>query len=310
MIKTIAVLGSGVMGHGIAQNYAVAGYKVHLYDLQDAFLDRALELMEANLSLQVKEELITKEMKDNALQNITTMTSLEEAVQNVDFITEAVPEVLDIKLDLFNKLEALISEEVIIASNTSTFSISQLAQDVKHTNRFVITHFFNPAQHVPLVEIVKHENTSEQVVETTMKLMEKIGKTPVVLEKDIPGFIANRLQAALVREAFHLLEEGIADAKSIDLALTSGPGFRWAFSGPLEIADFGGLDIWKSVVENLAPELSKAEKVPGFINDKVTNKQLGTKTGEGIYKYTSDVVQEKLVERDENLIRLEKIKGQ
>lgn len=308
VIRKITVLGSGVMGHGIAQNYAVAGYSVYLYDLKEEFLNRAMTLMEANLDMQVKEKLITTEIKNRALENIHPTTNFEVAVTDADFITEAAPEILEIKADIYSKLEALISVETIITSNTSTFSMKQLLQNVKYPNRFVITHFFNPAQFVPLVEIVKSEATSQHTVETTMNLMKELGKSPVVLEKDIPGFIANRLQAALVREAFYLLEEGVADAESIDLALTAGPGFRWPFSGPLEIADFGGLDIWKSVVENLAPELSKAEKIPEFINEKVKRNDLGTKTGKGIYEYTSDIVQDKLIERDASLIQLGKIK--
>ncbi|MFD1039616.1 3-hydroxyacyl-CoA dehydrogenase family protein [Virgibacillus byunsanensis] len=309
MIQNITVLGSGVMGHGIAQNYAFAGYMVHMYDLKEAYLTKALTLIDANLSLLIRENIITQEEKDSTLERITVTTDLVTATKNADFITEAVPEVLDIKHTLFKKLEEVTGKDTIIASNTSTFSVAQLAEKMENPNRLIITHFFNPAQIVPLVEIVKHDKTSDSVVDTAMNLMKAIGKSPVVLNKDVPGFIANRLQAALVREAFYLLDEGVADAESIDLALTDGPGFRWAFSGPFKTADYGGHDIWKSVVENLAPELSKAEIVPKFIKEKVENGKLGTKSGEGIYTYSNSVVEEKVTQRDENLIRLKQIKS-
>ncbi|WP_067727139.1 3-hydroxyacyl-CoA dehydrogenase family protein [Oceanobacillus damuensis] len=308
MINNITVLGSGVMGHGIAQNYALAGYAVHLYDLKSSYLEKAMKLIDGNLSLMVKEKIIVPADKEKALERIITTTDLQIAVKDSDFITEAVPEVIEIKHSLYKQLETIIRQDTIIASNTSTFPISQLTKDIKDPERFIVTHFFNPAQLVPLVEIVKGRDTSNQVVETTLNLMKDIGKSPVVLNKDIPGFIANRLQAALVREAFHLMEMGIASPEDIDLAITDGPGVRWAFSGPLETADFGGLDIWKSVVENLAPELSKADKVPDLINEKVKNGGLGAKTGEGIYKYSNEIIEGKLVQRDERLVKLNKIK--
>ncbi|WP_245843945.1 3-hydroxyacyl-CoA dehydrogenase family protein [Oceanobacillus rekensis] len=207
MINKVTVLGSGVMGHGIAQNYALAGYFVSLYDLEDVLLEKAMKLIDANLSLLVGEDLISTYEKEKALGRITTTTNLREAAEGSDFITEAVPEVLAIKYSLYKQLEPLIREDTIIASNTSTFPISQLTKDVLHPKRFIITHFFNPAQLVPLVEIVKSEVTTNHVVEITMNLMKDIGKSPIVLNKDIPGFIANRLQAALVREAFYLIEE-------------------------------------------------------------------------------------------------------
>ncbi|WP_085993881.1 3-hydroxyacyl-CoA dehydrogenase family protein [Oceanobacillus senegalensis] len=309
-MKKITVLGAGTMGHGIAQNYALAGFNVSLYDLKSEYLTKALSFVEKSLSMLIEEGKITEGEKKETLSRIHVTTNLEEAAKDTDFVTEVVVEVLDVKHQLYQQLEEMVSPETIIASNTSTFSIAQLAEKMGRSERLIITHFFNPAQLVPLVEIVKSSKTSENVIDRTVSLMKDIGKEPVVLQKDIPGLIANRLQAALVREAFHLLEEGVADAKSIDLALTAGPGFRWAFIGPLETADFGGLDIWRSVVENLAPELSKAEKVPSFIKNKVEHGNLGTKTGEGIYSYSKELVEKALEQRDRNFIQLGKIKEQ
>ncbi len=229
-------------------------------------------------------------------------------MKEADFITEAIPEVLEMKWELFGTLERIAKPDAIIASNTSTLPISRMAKHSATPHRMIITHFFNPAQLVPLVEIVKHEKTSGQVVETTTELMRKIGKHPVLLKKEVPGFIANRLQAAIVREAFHLLNEGVADARDIDAAITAGPGFRWAFIGPIETADFGGLDTWKRVIDNLAPELNKMESAPERMVESVRAGNLGTKTGKGIYSYSDVSVPEKIRERDTNFIRLLKLK--
>jgi 3-hydroxyacyl-CoA dehydrogenase len=308
MIRKVAVVGAGVMGHGIAQLYALAGFPVSLHDVREEFLDGAFRAMEDSLSLLVKEEFVTEARKKEALLRVSRTTDLEEAVKEADFITEAIPEVLELKWELFATLERLAKPDAIIASNTSTLPISRMAKHSATPHRMIITHFFNPAQLVPLVEIVKHEKTSGPVVETTTDLMRTIGKRPVLLKKEVPGFIANRLQAAIMREAFHLLSEGVADARDIDAAITAGPGFRWAFIGPIETADFGGLDTWKRVIDNLAPELDKRESAPERIVESVRGGNLGTKTGKGIYSYTDVSVPEKIRERDTNFIRLLKVK--
>jgi 3-hydroxybutyryl-CoA dehydrogenase len=308
MVKKVAVIGAGLMGRGIAQLYALAGYPTHLYDIDDKFLASAKQILDENLTLMVDKSLITPDDKKAALARMTFTTDLKQAVQEVEFITEAIPEILELKLELFKKIEQLTNPDTIIASNTSTIPLSQMVKGITQPNRFIITHFFNPAHLVPLVEIVKNEQTSDHVIEITMSLMKEIGKEPVLLKKEVPGFIANRLQAAMVREAFHLLNEGVAEAEDIDTAITSGPGFRWAFIGPIETVDYGGLDTWKRVIENLAPELDKTEAAPKVIADLVEKGQLGTKTGQGIYSYIDTSVSEKVKERDMNFIELLKIK--
>ncbi|MGG1662005.1 3-hydroxyacyl-CoA dehydrogenase family protein [Brevibacillus sp. NRS-1366] len=308
MARQVAVIGSGVMGHGIAQVYALAGFAVSLYDLQEEFLLRAKKSVEQSLSLLVQEKVITEQAKHDALERIVLTTDLQQAVAKAEVITEAVPEVIELKWELFRQLEEFARPDAIIASNTSTFSIARLVEVAKAPHRFIITHFFNPAQLVPLVEIVRHETTSEEVVEATRELMLMVGKSPVLLKKDVPGFIANRLQAALMREAFSLLSDGVADAEEIDTVMKNGIGFRWAFVGPIETADFGGLDTWKCVMDNLAPVLDHSKSAPALIAELVEKGKLGTKTGAGIYSYENTSVEEKLRERDENFIRLGKRK--
>ncbi|MEH7275826.1 3-hydroxyacyl-CoA dehydrogenase family protein [Neobacillus vireti] len=310
MGEKVTVLGAGTMGHGIAQLYAQAGYDVFLYDIKAEFLTSAVERISANLDMLIQEGVIGEKNKESALSRIFTTTNLEVAVKDTSFVTEAASENLEIKFSLFKQLEELIEDDTVIASNTSTFSLRQLSEGIQKKDRLIITHFFNPAQIVPLVEVVKGPDTAQEIIDRTVEVLKNIGKKPVVLKKDIPGFIANRLQAALVREAFYLLDEGIASAEDIDSAITDGPGFRWSFIGPLETADFGGLDIWKSVVENLAPELSKEIKVPAFVEEKVQSGKLGTKTGSGLFTYADEEeVQQKIKRRDESFVRLAKIKN-
>lgn len=308
MIQQAAIIGSGVMGHSIAQCYALAGYPVYMYDLKEEFLQKAIESITNNLSLLVKENIITEKKKKEVLANIYVTTDLETAVKESDFITEAIPEVLEMKWNLLDELEKFAGSEAVIASNTSTFPISRLAEKSSLAHRMIITHFFNPAQLVPLVEIVKHEKTNDHVVELTMELMRKIGKSPVLLKKEVAGFIANRLQTALAREAFYLLKEGVADAHDIDTVVKAGPGFRWAFIGPMETMDFGGLDIWKKGLDNLAPVLDQSQGAPSFLNERVNNGDLGAKSGKGIYSYADISIAEKIKERDVNFINLLKVK--
>ncbi|CAK6477421.1 3-hydroxyacyl-CoA dehydrogenase family protein [Peribacillus castrilensis] len=308
MIKKIAIIGSGVMGSGIAQSFAVSGYFVTINDIKEELLYYAQNRISENLSLLMEEGALTDREKQGALANITYSVDLKGAVRDADFIIEAIPEVIELKLNLYQQLEEIIKPDAIVASNTSTFPISQLMEKASFAERMVITHFFNPGHLVPLVEIVQHDETKPEIVKTTMDLMRKIGKSPILLKKEIAGFIANRLQTALMREAFYLLKEGVADAEDIDTAITAGPGFRWAFTGPIEIADFGGLDTWQRVFDNVSPVLDQSKEAPELIRDLVAEGKLGTKSGEGIFTYEESTVSQKINERDRNFIKLGKLK--
>ncbi|WP_428910210.1 3-hydroxyacyl-CoA dehydrogenase family protein [Niallia sp. Krafla_26] len=309
MLKNITIIGSGVMGSSIAQSFAVYGYSVIINDIKEEFLIRAKGRIAENLTVMVEENAITEEQKEVALGNITYHVDLQQSVQNADFILEAIPEVIEMKWDLFDQLESLMKEGTIVASNTSTFPITKLMEKSSFADRMMITHFFNPGHLVPLVELVKHEKTKPEVVQATMELIRSIRKSPVLLKKEISGFIANRLQTALMREAFYLLKEGVADARDIDMAVTDGPGFRWAFTGPIEIAEFGGLDTWQRVFDNVAPDLDDRKGAPDVINKLVSQNKLGTKTGEGIFIYKENEVTEKLDARDRYFIQLGEIKS-
>jgi 3-hydroxybutyryl-CoA dehydrogenase len=308
MIKNIAVVGSGIMGRGIALIYALNGFKVFLYDCEPNALMEAGHRIEKDLALLLTEGLVTQNQQRQALANIIFNDSLKAAVKDADFVIEAVPEQLSLKQQIFSEIEKLVMDDTILASNTSTLPLTDLARYLSRPERMIITHFFNPAHLVPLVEVVAAENTPEYVLEATLNHLRRLKKKPVVLKKAVPGFIANRLQAALFREALYLLSIGVADCEDIDTAVTAGPGFRWSLIGPLETADFGGLDTWQKVMNNLCPELDCSKFSPKIIDVMNKEGRLGVKSGEGFYQYPDqETIAERIRLRDLNFIKLLKI---
>lgn len=308
MINNTAVIGAGIMGRGITLVYALNDCRVCLYDTDSVALEKARRLIGADLDLLIEEELCPADAYRSVLDNILVTDDLEAAVRSAEYITEAVPEQLALKWQVLARIEALASPTAIIASNTSTLPLSELTRSLDRPERMIITHFFNPAHLVPLVEVVKADTTPAELVNDTLALLRRAGKVPVVLKKEVPGFIANRLQAAVVREAMHLVHNGVADMRDVDTAMTCGPGFRWSVIGPLETADFGGLDTWQSVMSNLAPELDDARTAPEILNALNRQGHLGVKTGQGFYAYpTAEVVADKIRKRDLAFIRLLKL---
>lgn len=308
MINNTAVIGAGIMGRGITLVYALNDCRVCLYDTDSVALEKARRLIGADLDLLIEEELCPADAYRSVLDNILVTDDLEAAVRSAEYITEAVPEQLALKWQVLARIEALASPTAIIASNTSTLPLSELTRSLDRPERMIITHFFNPAHLVPLVEVVKADTTPAELVNDTLALLRRAGKVPVVLKKEVPGFIANRLQAAVVREAMHLVHNGVADMRDVDTAMTCGPGFRWSVIGPLETADFGGLDTWQSVMSNLAPELDDSRTAPEILNALNRQGHLGVKTGQGFYAYpTAEVVADKIRKRDLAFIRLLKL---
>jgi 3-hydroxyacyl-CoA dehydrogenase len=309
MFNDIAVLGAGIMGRGIALLYALASSRVRLFDTDSEALGRARDLICTDLDLMVAEGLCDAQSRDHALGQIEVVGSLKEAVKSVRFITEVVPEQLELKWQVFARLEELALPEALIASNTSTLPLGDLTRHMARPERMMITHFFNPAQLVPLVEVVKGPGTSAAVLEQVLAFLRRAGKVPVVLKREVPGFIANRLQAAVMREVLHLLASGVADMKDVDTVMTCGPGFRWSVIGPLETADFGGLDTWQSVMNNLAPELDNSRSAPEALSELNKQGRLGVKSGQGFYVYPSDeVVAEKIYRRNLAFIQYLKLR--
>jgi 3-hydroxybutyryl-CoA dehydrogenase len=306
-IKTISVLGSGIMGHGIAQTFLMAGYPVHLYDLKESILETAKAHINKNLELFHDAGLVKKRDIAPALRRLTTTTELRVAVEHGDFILEAAPEDLALKQDLFRQVESLCPEQAIIASNTSSLRMTDIGNRVKRKERLVITHWFNPPQIVPTVEVVKGKKTSEATVETTVGLLTKIRKLPVKINLELPGFLVNRIQMAVAREVLDLYQKGVASAAEIDKAIKGSIGFRLASIGVLLTMDLGGLDLWLKVYENLVPKIQSSTEAPKALQRLVSQGHYGIRTGKGFYDYAVDFSKEELDEavrkRDEEFLQ-------
>lgn len=287
-IKNITVVGSGLMGHGIGLTYALAGYRVTLNDTGEAILENALHHIENNLELFSDNGLIEKEEVGEALARITATSDLEKSVCGADFVTEAIIEDMEAKRNLFRQLDALCPPHTILASNTSSLPVSEFGSGTKREDKQVITHWFNPPHIVPVVEIVRGPQTSDETVDTVCALLKKAKKHPVKVLKEIPGFLVNRVQAAAIREVWSLWEQGVASVEDIDLAIKGSFAFRLASLGPLQICDLGGLDLWYRVNQYLLKFInSSTEPSPG-VKEKVDRGELGLKTGKGFYNYSAD----------------------
>ncbi len=286
MAKVI-VVGSGTMGNGIAQTFAQAGNKVVLSDLNDEILRQALGNIEIQLDLSVKNNMLTEKEAGEARGNICVTTDISNEAVNVDLVVEAIPEKIELKEALFDKLEKLCPQKTIFATNTSGISINLLSERVKRKDRFIGTHFFMPAHLIPLVEVVCSNQTSEDTVENVMNWLTEAGKAPVRVAKDIPGFIANRLQHALAREAMSLVQKGIATAEGVDQVVKTSLAPRLLFTGPMEQRDFNGLDTHLSIASYLYKDLEDAHTPLKILSDKVSEGKLGVKTGEGFFDWSS-----------------------
>lgn len=263
-VERIAVLGAGVMGAGIARVLARAGHEVRVFDVDPAAAARAA-----------------------ASAGASARDSVETAVEGATIVLEAAPERLELKRALIAQVEA-VNADAVIASNTSSIAPDALAAGMRDPARLVIAHFFNPADTVPLVEVVPGPATPAATVERMVALLTDAGKTAVPLAQQVEGFIANRLQAALYREAMHLVERGIATPEQVDQAVTAGVGPRWALAGPFEIMDLGGLDVWRSVTDAILPTLGDASAAPAMLRERAERGDLGAKTGEGFLPRDAD----------------------
>ena len=306
-ISNVAVLGLGTMGHGIAQTFALAGYTVRGFDDVAAACDTLVERVRINLQAFVRAGLLSADKIEPTLARISAHSSIAAAVAGADFVTEAVKECLPTKQSLFAELEALVRPGTILASNSSSFPISQSAATMRDRSHALVTHWFNPPHLVPLVEVVPGPDTTEATTETTMAVMADIGKQPLRLRKELPGFLVNRIQVAIMREIWDLLEQGVASAEEIDAAIRGSIGFRLAAVGPLEVHDFGGLDIQAAVFRNLAPEIRDGSELPKVVDDLVSQGHFGPKSGRGFYEYSPARTAERRDRRDQLFLSLVKL---
>lgn len=301
-MENITILGAGTMGHSIALSAAWANQTVNIYGIDEYDIENAVKGLNNKLKVMTENELFTSEQMNEIRQRIQFTTSLEEAVSEATFIIEVIPEVLDLKKELYSRLEALVKDDVVIASNTSGFTPSILAADMLHPARFVVTHFWNPAHLIPLVEVVKGEHTNAVTVQRAMDVLTLMNKKAIVLNKEIPGFIGNRLQYALFREAQALLDAGAASKEDIDAAVTYSIGRRLPVTGPLMSADMGGLDVCSSISNYLFEDLSTDQRSGKVLSQLANENKLGDKTGEGFYSWEPDVSAKMNEEREKTLI--------
>jgi 3-hydroxybutyryl-CoA dehydrogenase len=302
-IKKISVIGAGIMGHGIAQTFALGGYEVILNDISEELLEKAIQRIRSNLNTFIEFGITTPDSAKEALLRIKTNKNLKESVKESDFIVEALPEVMDLKKDVFKALDEYCLPHAIIASNTSGLSLTEMASEIKRQDQVVIAHWWNPPHIIPVVEVVKGRSTSDKTLDLVYQLLVSIGKKPVKILKEVPGFLGNRLQFALYREALYCLKEGIASAGDIDMAVKGTFGFRLPTLGPLETSDLGGLDTFLNITEYLFKEIDRSTEAPEILREKVRQGKLGVKTGEGFFRYTPEEAQKKIKGRDRQFLR-------
>ena len=281
-IKTVAVLGAGTMGNGIAHVFARAGYNVILRDLEQRFLDRGMETIAKNLDREVKKGKLTETQKPEVLGRLKPMTDFA-AIAAADFVVEAVPEKLEIKRAVLTEADRLTRPEVILASNTSSISVTTLAAMTKRPERFVGMHFMNPVPVMVLVEVIRALQTGDEAFATTMKLAKKLGKTPVAVN-DAPGFVSNRVLMPLINEAAYTVMEGVATPEAVDAVMKLGMNHPM---GPLELADFIGLDVCVDILHVLLEGLGDPKyRACPLLKKYVAAGWLGRKSGRGFYSYT------------------------
>ena len=284
MIQNVSVIGAGTMGNGIAHVFAQNNFKVSLVDVSQPQLDKALATIQKNLDRQVSKNLITEEQKFSALQNITSFTSLTAGVQQADIVVEAATENEDIKLKIFQQIDEASPAKCILASNTSSISITKIAAITKRPAKVIGMHFMNPVPLMKLVEIINGFATDKEVTKEIIELIKKLGKVPCEVN-DYPGFVANRILMPMINEAIYSLYEGIAGVEEIDTVMKLGMAHPM---GPLQLADFIGLDVCHSILKVLHDGFGNPKYSPcPLLSNMVAANYLGIKTGEGFYKYTS-----------------------
>jgi len=290
-IAHITVIGAGLMGHGIAQEFAHAGYHVRLQDVTEAQLETARTQIEKNLNVLAENDIIAWEHIPATLVRIQTDTRLEAVAENADFVVEAVTENLRLKQEVFEKLDARCPPHTILASNTTALMPSQIGVNATRKDKILNTHYFNPPYLIPLVELIRSPDTSDETVNVTFELLTTIGKTPAIIEKEVPGFVGPRLQAALIREAFAIVEQGIASAETVDLVVRNSFGRRLSVAGPFAVFELAGWDLVLAAFEELYKDLNSSPDINPLLREMVASGKLGVKSGEGFYEWQADSVQ-------------------
>lgn len=307
-IQNIAVIGLGTIGHSVAQFFATGGCTVKCFDPQREARETVTSRIHSNLEQMAAAGIVAPNQIDEIIGRLAICDSPAQALEEAEFVSEAAVEDLAVKQELFANLETMVTPETILASNTSSHPMSQISKRMQHRQRALVTHPFNPPHLLPVIEVVPTAETLESVVDSTMELLQRMGKQPVRLRKEVPGFLINRIQTAMVREVWDLLDQDVASAEDIDAAVRGSLGFRLAAIGPLEVCDFAGLDIWARVFGNLSEDIRSSTDLPAGIQKLVDSGQFGTKTGRGFFDYSEPgQLEDRTSKRDQSFLQILKL---
>jgi len=308
-ISTVGVIGAGTMGAGIAAELARAGCCVRLTDADPSRVRGGLDRLRQSQKTLVDAGVLSARRAAAAMRRIVPTDSAAGACDGVDLLIEAVSEDMGLKQSLFRQFDQWCPKRAVLATNTSGLSITAIAGATTRPARVAGLHFWNPPHIIPLVEVVRGRRTSPATARLLMDLMRRIGKTPILVRHDVPGFVGNRLQFAVFREALHLVAEGIVSPEDVDTAMTAGPGLRWALFGPLRIADLGGLDVFHAISRYLFRALSAAESPPDLLRSLVKHGHFGAKSGRGFYRYAEEDAGRMAGFRDRALLKILEARG-
>ncbi|WP_349630345.1 3-hydroxyacyl-CoA dehydrogenase family protein [Lentilactobacillus sp. Marseille-Q4993] len=303
-VKTVANIGAGTMGHAIALQFAIHGYNVNLLDNNDAAIERGIKLIDEDLKTFVENGIVDNKDVDDVLDRIDATTDYETALTDADFVIESIVEDIDVKKQVWQRVEKFVGDEVVLATNTSGLSPTEIASVLKNPQRFVVAHFWNPAQLMPLVEVVPGEKTNQTTVDFTTELITEIGKHAVPLKKESLGFVGNRIQLAVLREALSIVEKGIATPEAVDDIVKYSLGRRWSILGPIISADLGGLDVFDNISKYLYADLANETGEDQALKQKVLADEKGRKSGKGFYDWQGDEAERIVSERDRLLLKM------
>ena len=300
--RNAAVIGTGMMGPGIAGGLALGGVHATILSRNEETAAKGLEAARAQLRTLAENALVEMIAAREAIERLDSSSAFDRTVGNADLVIESVPENMELKQRLFARMDSLADKQAVLASNTSGLSITAIASRCRHPERVLTTHFWNPPHLMPLVEIVQGEKTSPQIAQRVRELLATCGKVPVIVKRDRPGQLGNRLQMALVREAAYIVEEGIADVEDVDLVAKNGFGLRMPAYGIFEHQDAVGLDMGLSIVDYVAQDLYNLPRAPNAYRAKVAHGDLGAKTGKGFYDWSKKSIDEVRAQRDQFVI--------